>query len=73
MKPALIVALSGLVATATTGGEKKEAPVAAPPEVYVADVTQKEVLPPELGYEWADMSYQEKRARSIAGSVDTSR
>jgi membrane fusion protein (multidrug efflux system) len=42
MKRALIVALSGLVATAVTGC-KKEAPVGAPPEVYVADVVQKDV------------------------------
>ena len=27
----------------------------------------KEVLPPEIGYEWADMSYQEKRAPGVAG------
>ena len=42
MKRALIVALSGLVATAVTGC-KKEAPAGAPPEVYVADVVQKDV------------------------------
>ena len=29
--------------------------------------TAKEVLPPEMGYEWADMSYQEKRAPGVAG------
>ena len=28
--------------------------------------TAKEVLPPEMGYEWADMSYQEKRAPGVA-------
>jgi membrane fusion protein (multidrug efflux system) len=42
MKRALIVALSGLVATAVTGC-KKEGPAGAPPEVYVADVVQKDV------------------------------
>jgi membrane fusion protein, multidrug efflux system len=42
MKRALIVALSGLVAIAVTGC-KKEAPAGAPPEVYVADVVQKDV------------------------------
>ena len=43
MKRALILALSGLVATAVTGCGKKEAPAGAPPEVYVADVVQKDV------------------------------
>jgi membrane fusion protein, multidrug efflux system len=48
MKRALIVALSGLVATALTGC-KKEGPAAAAPEVYVADVVQKDVpVPMEL-------------------------
>jgi membrane fusion protein (multidrug efflux system) len=42
MKRALIVALSGLVATGLTGC-KKEAPAGATPEVYVADVVQKDV------------------------------
>ena len=28
--------------------------------------TAKEVLPPEMGYDWADMSYQEKRAPGVA-------
>ena len=28
--------------------------------------TAKEVLPPEMGYEWADMSYQEKNAPGVA-------
>jgi membrane fusion protein (multidrug efflux system) len=45
MKRALIVALSGLVATALIGC-KKEAPAGAPPEVYVADVVQKDVPVP---------------------------
>jgi membrane fusion protein (multidrug efflux system) len=39
----LILALSGLVATLAAGCGKKEAPAAAPPEVYVADVVQKDV------------------------------
>jgi len=43
MKRALILALSGLVATLAAGCGKKEAPAAAPPEVYVADVVQKDV------------------------------
>jgi membrane fusion protein (multidrug efflux system) len=43
MKRALILALSGLVATLATGCGKKEAPAGAPPEVYVADVVQKDV------------------------------
>ena len=43
MKRALILALSGLVATLAAGCGKKEAPVGAPPEVYVADVVQKDV------------------------------
>ena len=42
MKRALILALSGLVATVAAGC-KKEAPASAPPEVYVADVVQKDV------------------------------
>src|SRR5512136_2412844 len=42
MKRALIVALSGLVAMVVTSC-KKEAPAGAPPEVYVADVLQKDV------------------------------
>jgi HAE1 family hydrophobic/amphiphilic exporter-1 len=28
--------------------------------------TAKDVLPPEMGYEWADMSYQESRAPGVA-------
>jgi hydrophobic/amphiphilic exporter-1 (mainly G- bacteria), HAE1 family len=28
--------------------------------------TAKEVLPPEMGYQWADMSYQEKNAPGVA-------
>jgi len=43
MKRALIVALSGLLATAAGGCSKKEAPAAAAPEVYVADVVQQDV------------------------------
>jgi membrane fusion protein (multidrug efflux system) len=43
MKRALILALSGLVATLAAGCGKKEAPAGAPPEVYVADVVQKDV------------------------------
>jgi membrane fusion protein (multidrug efflux system) len=43
MKRALIVVLSGLVATAVAGCSKKEAPAGAPPEVYVIDVVQKDV------------------------------
>jgi membrane fusion protein (multidrug efflux system) len=42
MKRALILALSGLVATTVTGC-KKEAPAGAAPEVYVADVIQRDV------------------------------
>jgi len=43
MKRALILALSGLVATLATGCGNKEAPAGTPPEVYVADVVQKDV------------------------------
>ena len=43
MKRALILALSGLVATFAVACGKKEAPAGAPPEVYVADVVQKDV------------------------------
>ena len=43
MKRALIVVLSGLAAIVATGCGKKEAPAGAPPEVYVADVVQKDV------------------------------
>jgi len=43
MKRALIVALSGLVVAALAGCGKTEAPAGAPPEVYVADVVQKDV------------------------------
>jgi membrane fusion protein (multidrug efflux system) len=43
MKRALIVALSGLLAIATASCGKKEAPAGAAPEVYVADVVQKDV------------------------------
>ena len=43
MKRILILALSGLLATAVASCGKKEAPAGAPPEVYVADVVQKDV------------------------------
>lgn len=43
MKRVLIPALCGLAAIVFTGCEKKEAPPAAPPEVYVANVVQKDV------------------------------
>jgi membrane fusion protein (multidrug efflux system) len=43
MQRVLIVALSGLVATSALGCGKKEGPAAAPPEVYVADVVQRDV------------------------------
>lgn len=43
MKRVLTPALAGLVAIAAIGCEKKEAPPAAPPEVYVASVVQKDV------------------------------
>jgi membrane fusion protein (multidrug efflux system) len=43
MKRALIVALSGLVAIASAACSKKEGPAGAAPEVYVADVVQKDV------------------------------
>jgi membrane fusion protein (multidrug efflux system) len=43
MKRALIVALSGLVAIAAAACGKKGAPAGAAPEVYVADVVQKDV------------------------------
>jgi membrane fusion protein (multidrug efflux system) len=42
MKRALVVALSGLAAIHGAAG-KKEAPAGAPPEVYVADVVQRDV------------------------------
>jgi HAE1 family hydrophobic/amphiphilic exporter-1 len=29
--------------------------------------TAKEVLPPDMGFDWADMSYQEKKAPGVAG------
>ena len=28
--------------------------------------TAREVLPPDMGYDWADMSYQERRAPGVA-------
>jgi len=31
------------------------------------EATAKEVLPPDMSYEWADMSYQERRAPGVAG------
>ena len=43
MKRALILALSGVLTTAAAGCGKTEAPAAAPPEVYVADVVQQDV------------------------------
>ena len=43
MKRTPILALSGLLATALVGCSQKEAPAAAPPEVYVADVIQRDV------------------------------
>src|SRR5512147_2489132 len=43
MKRALIVALSGLVAIAAAACSKKGTPAGAAPEVYVADVVQKDV------------------------------
>ena len=38
-----VLVLFALVATVATGCDKKEAPPAAPPEVYVADIVQKDV------------------------------
>jgi membrane fusion protein (multidrug efflux system) len=43
MKRMLVLALSGLLATALASCSREEAPAAAPPEVYVADVVQKDV------------------------------
>ena len=44
MKRALILALCGLVATlARRAAARRKAPAGAPPEVYVADVVQKDV------------------------------
>ena len=43
MQRALTLALCGLAALALSGCGKKEGPAAAPPEVYVADVVQKDV------------------------------
>src|SRR5512134_3689217 len=43
MKRALIPALCGLLATATVGCGKKEAPAPPPPDVKVATVLQKDV------------------------------
>jgi membrane fusion protein, multidrug efflux system len=43
MNRVLIPALCCFVSTLVVGCDKKEAPVAAPPEVYVADVVQKDV------------------------------
>lgn len=43
MNRVLILAVSGLVATVATGCDKKEAPMAPPPEVYVSEVVQKDV------------------------------
>jgi membrane fusion protein (multidrug efflux system) len=43
MKRFLILAQSGLLATVVVGCSKKEAPAGPPPEVYVADVVQKDV------------------------------
>ena len=43
MQRAPILALSALVATFAVACGKKEAPAAAPPEVFVADVVQKDV------------------------------
>jgi len=43
MKRALFPVLCGLVVAVSTGCDKKEAPPAAPPEVYVANVVQKDV------------------------------
>jgi len=43
MKRALIPALCGVLATATASCGKKEAAVGPPPEVYLADVVQKDV------------------------------
>jgi HAE1 family hydrophobic/amphiphilic exporter-1 len=33
------------------------------------DETAKQVLPPEIGYEWSNVSYQEKKAEGTAGVV----
>jgi membrane fusion protein (multidrug efflux system) len=43
MQRALTLAVSGLLATAAAGCGKKEASAGPPPEVYVADVVQKDV------------------------------
>lgn len=43
MKRFLILAQSGLLATTVAGCSKKEAPTGPPPDVYVADVVQKDV------------------------------
>jgi membrane fusion protein (multidrug efflux system) len=43
MKRALVLVLSGLLAALVAGCSKKEAVVAAAPEVYVADAVQKDV------------------------------
>lgn len=43
MKRALILCLSGVLTTAAAGCGKQEAPAAAPPEVYVAEVVQRDV------------------------------
>jgi membrane fusion protein, multidrug efflux system len=43
MERAVTLALCGLTALALSGCGKKEAPAGAPPEVYVADVVQKDV------------------------------
>ena len=43
MQRAVTLALCGLAALALPGCGKKEGPAAAPPEVFVADVVQKDV------------------------------
>jgi membrane fusion protein, multidrug efflux system len=43
MKRVLIPVLCGFLVTVATGCDKKEAPPAAPPEVYVTNVVQKDV------------------------------
>jgi membrane fusion protein (multidrug efflux system) len=43
MKRALALALSGLLTTAAAGCGKQEGPAGAPPDVYVADVVQRDV------------------------------
>ena len=55
-----------LYRAAEIGGRARARLLARPRRSTPSRRRRKEVLPPEMGYEWADMSYQEKKAPGVA-------